>query len=70
VNGVGNEQQVRQEDKLPTPWALFKMRYDDVGVIPSITQNEYAMDFELPQWIHEHEAMQVIIQECTKLTIL
>jgi hypothetical protein len=70
VNGVGNEQQVRQEDELPTPWALFKMRCDDVGVIPSITQNEYAMGFELPQWIHEHEAMQVIIQECTKLTIL
>jgi len=46
------------------------MRCDDVGVIPSITQNEYAMDFELPQWIHEHEAMQIVIQECTKLTIL
>ena len=30
----------------------------------------YAMDFVLPQWVHEHEAMQVILKECTRLTIL
>lgn len=30
----------------------------------------YAMEFELPQWIHEHEAMQEVIKEVTRLTIL
>ncbi|QGA20885.1 hypothetical protein EYB26_008595 [Talaromyces marneffei] len=70
INGVSREQVVRQKETLPTPAELFKMRCDDVGVIPSITQNEYAMDFELPQWIHEHEAMQEVIKEVTRLTIL
>lgn len=28
------------------------------------------MDFELPEWIHEHEAMQEVIKEVTRLTIL
>ncbi|KAJ8131346.1 hypothetical protein O1611_g2279 [Lasiodiplodia mahajangana] len=50
-----------------TPPAI---RSDDVGVIPSITQNEYAMEFELPQHIRSHEAVEFIVQECTKLTIL
>ncbi|KFZ07596.1 hypothetical protein V501_06304 [Pseudogymnoascus sp. VKM F-4519 (FW-2642)] len=48
VNGVANQQEVRQGEKLPNPWDHFKMRSDDVGVIPSITQNEFAMEFELP----------------------
>ena len=41
IDGVGREQRVRQEEDLPSPWTLFKMRCDDVGVVPSITQNEY-----------------------------
>lgn len=69
VNGVGRQQKVRQGD-LPDPWYHFQIRSDDVGVIPSITQNEYAMEFELPEYVRRHEAMEVIIQECTKLTVL
>ena len=70
VNGAGRQQRVRQADGLPNPWYHFQIRADDVGVIPSITQNEYAMEFELPEWVRRHEAMEVIVQECTKLTIL
>jgi len=70
VNGVANQQSAREKDNLPDPWDHFQMRVDDVGVIPSITQNEFAMEFELPDYVRRHEAMEVIIQECTKLTIL
>ncbi|KAI1334097.1 terpene synthase [Xylariaceae sp. FL0016] len=70
VNGVARQQDVRQADRLPDPWYHFKIRSDDVGVIPSITQNEFAMEFELPEYVRRHEAMEVIVQECTKLTIL
>lgn len=70
VNGVGRQQGVREEDRLPDPWYHFQIRADDVGVIPSITQNEYAMEFELPESVRRHEAMEAIVQECTKLTIL
>lgn len=70
VNGAADQQRVREEDHLPNPWEHFQMRADDVGVIPSITQNEFAMEFELPEYVRRHEAMEVIIQECTKLTIL
>ncbi|KAI8628809.1 terpene synthase [Xylariaceae sp. FL1651] len=70
VNGVSRQQGVRQADRLPNPWYHFQIRSDDVGVIPSITQNEYAMGFELPESVRRHEAMEVIVQECTKLTIL
>lgn len=70
VNGAANQQRVREMDHLPNPWDHLQMRADDVGVIPSITQNEFAMEFELPESIRRHEAMEVIIQECTILTIL
>ncbi|KAI0514879.1 terpene synthase [Xylaria bambusicola] len=70
VNGVGRQQRVRQGPYLPDPWYHFKIRSDDVGVIPSITQNEYAMEFELPDFIRYHEAVEFIVQECTKITIL
>ncbi|CAJ2505362.1 Uu.00g127560.m01.CDS01 [Anthostomella pinea] len=70
VNGVQRQQGVRQADCLPNPWYHFKIRSDDVGVIPSITQNEFAMEFELPEYVRRHEAMEVIVAECTKLTIL
>lgn len=46
------------------------MRSDDVGVIPSITQNEYAMGFEIPENVRRHEAMEEIVLESTKLTTL
>ena len=46
------------------------MRSDDVGVIPSITQNEYAMEIELPPEVRQHEAMEEIVLESTKLTVL
>ncbi|KAL7941420.1 terpene synthase [Trichoderma barbatum] len=70
VSGASNQQRVREENSLPDCWDHFQMRADDVGVIPSITQNEYAMEFELPEWIRRHEAMEEIVLECTKLTIL
>ncbi|KAI1268082.1 terpene synthase [Xylariaceae sp. FL1019] len=70
VNGVSRQQGVRQAEHLPNPWYHFQIRSDDVGVIPSITQNEFAMEFELPEYVRRHEAMEVIVLECTKLTIL
>lgn len=70
VNGAANQQQVRELAQLPDPWNHLRMRADDVGVIPSITQNEYAMEFELPQNVRSHEAMDTIIRECTVITIL
>lgn len=70
VNGVANQREVRQRERLPDPWEHFKMRSDDVGVIPSITQNEYAMEIELPQEVRRHEAMEEIVLESTKLTVL
>lgn len=70
VDGVNRQQKVRRGDRLPNPWYHFQIRSDDVGVIPSITQNEFAMEFELPQWVRDHEAMRVIVDECTKITIL
>ncbi|KAI0097267.1 terpene synthase [Nemania sp. FL0031] len=70
VDGVNRQQRVRTSDRLPNPLYHFQIRSDDVGVIPSITQNEYAMEFELPQHIRSHEAVEFIVQECTKLTVL
>lgn len=52
------------------PGYHFDIRSADVGVIPSITHNEYAMDFELPDSIRYHEAMETVVMECTRLTIL
>ncbi|KAI1100937.1 putative pentalenene synthase [Jackrogersella minutella] len=70
INGVERQQQVRQGDRLPDPWYHLQIRSDDVGVVPSITQNEFAMEFELPEYVRRHEAMEVIVQECTKITVL
>ncbi|KAI1809372.1 terpene synthase [Poronia punctata] len=70
VNGVSRQQGVRQADRLPNPWYHLQIRSDDVGVIPSITQNEFAMEFELPGEVRHHEAMELIVQECTVVTIL
>ncbi|KAF2972876.1 hypothetical protein GQX73_g740 [Xylaria multiplex] len=70
VNGVARQQRVRQGDYLPNPWYHFQIRVADVGVIPSITQNEYAMEFELPDDVRSHEAVEFIVQECTKITVL
>jgi hypothetical protein len=70
IDGTADQQRVCRGDRLPDPWDHFQMRIDDVGVIPSITQNEYAMGFELPEHVRRHEAMETIVQECTKLTIL
>lgn len=70
VEGVARQQAVRQDERLPDPWYHFDIRSADVGVIPSITHNEYAMDFELPDSIRYHEAIEVIVMECTRLAIL
>ncbi|KAI1118408.1 terpene synthase [Nemania sp. NC0429] len=70
VNGVGRQQQVRKGDRLPDPMYHFKIRSDDVGAIPSMTQNEYLFDFELPDHIRHHEAMEAVVLACTQLTIL
>lgn len=70
IEGVARQQAVRQDEQLPDPWYHFDIRSADVGVIPSITHNEYAMDFELPDSIRYHEAMETIVMECTRLAIL
>ncbi|KAI5861408.1 terpene synthase [Durotheca rogersii] len=70
LNGVKRQQQVRQGLRLPDPWYHLGIRAADVGVIPSITQNEFAMEFELPDHIRRHEAMETIVREVTILTIL
>ncbi|KAI1504814.1 terpene synthase [Biscogniauxia marginata] len=70
VNGVSRQQGVRQATRLPDPWYHLQIRADDVGVIPSITQIEYAMDFELPEYVRRHEAIETIVRECTILVIL
>lgn len=70
IEGVARQQAVRQDERLPDPWYHFDIRSADVGVIPSITHNEYAMDFELPDSIRYHEAMETIVMECTRLAIL
>lgn len=70
VEGVARQQAVRQDERLPDPWYHFDIRCADVGVIPSITHNEYAMDFELPDSIRYHEAIETIVMECTRLAIL
>lgn len=67
---MAGQQYVREADHLPDPWDHFNMRSRDVGAIPSMTQNEFAMEFELPEWVRRHEAMEEIVLECTKLTIL
>ena len=41
INGVAREQFVPQKETLPTPAEPFKMRCNDAGVTPSISQNEY-----------------------------
>jgi hypothetical protein len=70
IEGVARQQAVRQDEYLPDPWYHFEIRSADVGVIPSITHNEYAMDFELPDSIRYHEAIETIVMECTRLAIL
>lgn len=70
IEGVARQQAVRQDEHLPDPWYHFDIRCADVGVIPSITHNEYAMDFELPDSIRYHEAIEAIVMECTRLAIL
>ncbi|KAI2636618.1 terpene synthase [Xylaria nigripes] len=70
ITGVSRQQGVRQGDHLPNPWYHLKIRTDDVGAKPNMTQNEYAMEFELPEWVRCHEAMEVIVMGCTKITIL
>jgi hypothetical protein len=70
VEGVAWQQVVRQDAHLPDPWYHFDIRCADIGVAPSITQNEYAMEFELPDAIRYHSAVKRIVLECTRLTIL
>ncbi|KAH0420493.1 terpene cyclase [Colletotrichum camelliae] len=70
IEGVARQQAVRQGEHLPDPWYHFDIRIADVGVFPSITQNEFAMDFELPDSTRYHEAMETIAMECTRLAIL
>ncbi|KAI1803295.1 putative pentalenene synthase [Daldinia bambusicola] len=70
INGVAKQQQVRQESLLPDPWYHFQIRSNDVGALPCMTITEFAMGFELPEYVRRHEAMEVIVDECTKLTTL
>lgn len=70
VEGVVRQQSVRQDDRLPDPWYHLKLRCDDIGVRPSVTQIEYAMGFELPDHIVYHEAMECVVLDCTKLCVL
>ncbi|KAF4807973.1 Presilphiperfolan-8-beta-ol synthase [Colletotrichum siamense] len=70
IEGVARQQAVRQDEHLPDPWYHFEIRIADIGVYPSITQTEFAMDFELPDSTRYHEAMKTIATECTRLSIL
>lgn len=70
VEGTAREQAVRQGGRLPDPEYLFNLRRGDVGAAPSMTLNEYAMGFELPDAVRSHEAVECIVLECTRLTIL
>ncbi|KAK8062115.1 hypothetical protein PG997_014212 [Apiospora hydei] len=70
VEGVARQQSVRHDDRLPDPWYHLKLRCDDIGVRPSVTQIEYAMDFELPDHIVHHEAMERVVLDCAKLCVL
>ncbi|KAK8112446.1 hypothetical protein PG984_012972 [Apiospora sp. TS-2023a] len=70
VEGVARQQSVRQDDRLPDPWYHLKLRCDDIGVRPSVTQIEYAMGFELPDHIVYHEAMECVVLDCAKLFVL
>lgn len=69
IEGVARQQAVRQ-DRLPDPDHLFNIRCDDIGAAPSITLNEYAMDFELPDAVRNHEAAESIARDCTRVTLL
>ncbi|KAI0477864.1 terpene synthase [Xylariaceae sp. FL0804] len=71
VDGVRRQQGVRQDMRgLPAAWYHLEIRADDVGAVPSVTQNEFAMGFELPERARRHEAMERVVHECTVLTIL
>lgn len=68
IEGVARQQAVRQDEHLPDPGYHFEIRIADIGVYPSITQTEFAMDFELPDSTRYHEAMKTIATECTRLS--
>ena len=70
IEGVARQQAVRQDERLPDPQYHLALRCDDIGVRPSVTQIEYAMDFELPDHIVEHEAVECIVLDCAKLSVL
>ncbi|CAI0641460.1 unnamed protein product [Colletotrichum noveboracense] len=70
IEGVARQQAVRQDEHLPDPRYHFEIRIADIGVYPSITQTEFAMDFELPNSTRYHEAMKTVATECTRLSIL
>ena len=70
VEGAARIQAVRMSGRLPDPAQLLDLRYGDIGAVLSMTLNEYAMGFELPDAVRYHEAMECIVLECTHLTIL
>ncbi|KAK7993260.1 hypothetical protein PG989_006641 [Apiospora arundinis] len=58
VEGVARQQAARQYDRLPDPWYHLKLRCDDIGFRPSVTQVEYTMGLELPDRVVYREAME------------
>ncbi|KAK8078764.1 hypothetical protein PG994_002571 [Apiospora phragmitis] len=70
LEGVARQHPVRRDDGLPDPWDHLRLRCDDIGVRPSVTQLEYAMGFELPEHVVRHEAMECIVLDCAKLCVL
>lgn len=68
--GVARQQSVKQDDRLPDPWYHLKLRCDDIGFRPSVTQVEYTMWLELPDRVVYHEAMERVVLGCAKLCVL
>ncbi|KAJ6046635.1 hypothetical protein N7444_007889 [Penicillium canescens] len=61
------EKQSCQIGKILDPWDYFRLRTVNVGIIPTAVLQEYALGYELPRWVHEHDAIKVISQECANL---
>ncbi|KAL8393916.1 hypothetical protein RB595_003612 [Gaeumannomyces hyphopodioides] len=70
VESAAQRQAARRHDTLPDPWHHLDVRCDDVGALPNITANEYAMGFGLPDAARYHEAVETVVLECTRLATL
>ncbi|KAJ5109500.1 pentalenene synthase [Penicillium angulare] len=61
------EKQSCQIGQILDPWDYFRLRTMNVGVIQTSVLQEYALGYELPRWVHEHDAVKAVSQECANL---